>query len=67
MILKRLACLLLGHRFLVVQEFDSSQRRVGCWRCRREWAMHDAIFAFILWDEELAELYRSAGFYLLKW
>lgn len=65
--LNRLACLLLGHQFLVVQEFDQFQRRVGCLRCRREWAMHDAIFAFIPWDEELAELYRAAGCYLLKW
>jgi hypothetical protein len=65
--LKRFACLLLGHQFLVVQEFGPFQRRVGCRRCRREWAMHDAVFAFIPWDEELTELYRSAGHYLLKW
>jgi len=65
--LPRFLCSLLGHQYLVVQEFDRFQRRVGCLRCRREWAMHDAIFAFIPWDEDFTELYKAAGYYLLKW
>lgn len=60
-------CFLFGHRYTVIQEFGPSQRRVGCTRCRREWAMHDGEQAFLPWDGEFEELYRWEGYHILKW
>ena len=64
--LARLACLALGHRLHVKQEFGRNARRVECLRCEREWAMHDPTRSFLPWDEDFAELYRVLGYKVLK-
>ena len=55
-LLKRLLCLVFGHRYVVAQEFNSYSRRVVCPACRGDWAMNDDCRAFVPWGEEFAEL-----------
>jgi len=53
---RKLVCLILGHRYYVIEKFDESVRHVGCRRCGAEWGMNDRVQAFVPWDDELAEL-----------
>lgn len=57
--LKRLICLLRGHRYWIRQVFSATRRRVGCRRCGGDWGMHDGVRAFVQWDGDLAELYKG--------
>lgn len=60
-------CFVFDHRLTVIQEFSSNQRRVGCLRCRHEWAMHDGHQAFLPWDDDFVDLYHTLGYHILKW
>jgi len=62
----RFHCWLMGHSLYVVQEFQPRSRRVGCTRCKREWAMHDHLQAFLPWGPGFEDLYRTLGYYILK-
>jgi len=64
--MKRLICLLRGHRYYVVQEFTTAERRVACARCERTWAMHDGRQAFVPWDKDLEQLYRDMGYPIVQ-
>ena len=57
----RAICFVFGHRYQVVQEFSYYARRVVCSDCRGDWGMNDDVRAFIEWDNELTDLYRSQG------
>jgi hypothetical protein len=56
--MKKLLCLLLGHRYFVIERFSSTTRKVGCHRCGQAWGMHDDMRAFLPWDAELEECGR---------
>ena len=55
--LLRLLCLVLGHRYYVVREFNYAERKMGCRRCSRFWAMNDRVHALVPWSGEFEELY----------
>ena len=59
--IERLLCALLGHRYVVERVLNAGARKVGCTRCNRQWAMHDATHAFVPWDGELESLYAPGG------
>lgn len=59
-------CLILKHRFRVVQEFGLESRRIKCERCGGDWAMNDYVRAFVPWDGAFEQLYRDHGFEILE-
>jgi hypothetical protein len=64
--MKWLTCLLLGHRYYVVQEFSLRQRRIFCERCRIDLAMNDSVKVVVDWDSEFAQMYRDFGHVIVK-
>lgn len=57
----KVSCFIFGHQYQVAQEFSDTSRRVVCPVCEGDWGMNDQVPAFIKWDDELAEMYRSFG------
>ena len=57
-----LFCTAFGHRYVVERVLNQGARKVGCTRCGKHWAMHDATRAFIPWDSDLEQLYSPGGF-----
>lgn len=53
----KIICAVIGHKYFVSQRFGRSERKVGCSRCNRAWAMHDDVRAFLPWDSDFDELY----------
>ena len=58
---ERIFCAAIGHRYVVERVLNAGARKVGCTRCRRHWAMHDATRSFLEWDNELEALYAPGG------
>ena len=54
-------CLLLGHKYQVVQRFNKTNRRVRCTRCNKDWGMNDSTQSLVKWDSELEEMYQRQG------
>ena len=59
--LERLICAVLGHRYVVERVMNHGARKVGCTRCGKHWAMHDATRSFVPWDGEFESLYAPGG------
>jgi hypothetical protein len=55
--IERVICAVLGHNYMVERFINPRTRKVGCTRCHRHWAMHDATQTFIEWDSEFDALY----------
>ena len=55
----RLCCLVFGHKYVVERLFSPIARKVGCTRCGSSWAMNDRVRAFVPWDGEFEDLYRT--------
>jgi hypothetical protein len=64
--MRKLLCLIRGHRLRIVQEFGTSQRRLKCERCGGDWGMHDDVRLIIPWDQELQRMYREHGYEILE-
>ena len=61
MMLERLFCAALGHRYVVERVLNHGARKVGCTRCGRHWAMHDETRSFVEWDGEFEAFYAPGG------
>lgn len=61
MMLEKLFCAALGHRYVVERVLNHGARKVGCTRCGRHWAMHDGTRSFVQWDGEFEALYAPGG------
>ena len=61
MMLERMFCAALGHRYVVERALNHGARKVGCTRCGKHWAMHDGTRSFVEWDGELESLYAPGG------
>lgn len=61
---RRWLCAIVGHRYMVWQNFGPQQRRVTCRRCAGDWAMHDGVRAFVPWDGEFAAMYEARGYHI---
>lgn len=59
--LSKLICSAFGHRYTVDRVLNDGARKVGCARCGKSWAMHDATRSLIPWDSELEALYAPEG------
>lgn len=59
--LSKLICSVFGHRYTVDRVLNDGARKVGCARCGKSWAMHDATCSLIPWDSELEALYAPEG------
>lgn len=53
--MKKLLCLILGHRYFLIERYSSTTRKVGCHRCGTAWGMSDTAQALVEWDGELEE------------
>lgn len=58
---RRLLCSIIGHQYRVVRRMTPGARKVGCDRCRQQWAMHDRTRAFVPWNGELEAMYAPGG------
>ena len=61
MMMEKLLCAVLGHRYVVERVLNHGARKVGCTRCGRHWAMHDGTRSFVEWDGEFEALYAPDG------
>lgn len=61
--MKRLLCKLVFHRLVVVKKFPTpaGSKKLCCLRCGRFFGMCDSVRAFVPWDSELENMYRSWG------
>lgn len=50
-----------GHRYVVERRMNHGARKVGCTRCGRHWAMHDATRTFVPWNGEFEAMYAPGG------
>jgi len=57
-----LFCTAFGHRYVVERVLNQGARKVGCTRCGKQWAMHDATRSFVQWDSDLESLYAPGAF-----
>lgn len=64
--MRKIACLVLGHRMRVVQHFGPFSRRIKCMRCGADWGMNDSVRAIIDWSPKLQQLYRDLGYEILE-
>jgi len=62
----RMACLIMGHSYFLVQEFGPRSRRVQCERCDGDWAMNDDLRALVRWDDDFRRVYEILGYRVLK-
>lgn len=61
-VIRRLLCRLGFHgRLHTIQRFGAAAH-VGCPDCRREFAMHDGLQAFLPWDGDFECLYADMGY-----
>ncbi len=51
--LKRLICLLVFHRLVIVHECSRHSRKLQCVRCKRFFGMNDDARVFIEWSIDL--------------
>lgn len=58
---RRLACMVAGHKYRVARRMNPGARLVVCDRCRGAWGMHDATRAFVPWDADLEADYAPGG------
>ena len=58
---ERIICALFGHRYVVLRKMNPGARKVGCTRCKCQWAMHDGTRSFVQWSGEFDELYAPGG------
>ena len=59
--LRRLACLLAGHKYRISRVMNPGARKVTCERCRGVWGMHDNTQSFVPWDADLEAAYAPGG------
>lgn len=50
-ILRRLKCLLTGHRYIIIGRCGIATHHVGCKRCLRQWGMNHDVRALLPWFE----------------
>ena len=54
-------CKIFGHKYVVERVLNEGARKLGCTRCNRKWAMHDATKSLVDWDGEFEEMYSPNG------
>jgi hypothetical protein len=59
--IERIICAIIGHKYIVERVLNQGARKVGCTRCNKHWAMHDATRSFIEWTGEFDEFYAPGG------
>lgn len=60
-LVRRILCVLIGHKYRVVQRFSPDVRRVKCDRCGSDWGMNDRVRVLVNWDEDLEEMHQRCG------
>ena len=58
---RRLACLLVGHKYYIARAMYPGERKVACKRCGGAWGMHDDTQSFVPWDADLEAAYAPGG------
>ena len=59
--LKRVLCLIFGHKYVLTQQLSNQSRRIACIRCHEMFAMNDDVRAVVPWSAEFHRLYESQG------
>jgi len=55
--IRKLLCVVLGHRYALIRRLSHDARHIGCLRCRQQWGMHDSLRILLPWDSDLAAIY----------
>lgn len=63
---KKIVCTLFGHKYHVTQKFNKTERRVGCSRCNKDWAMNDIVGSLLDWDGEFEQMYEDMGYEIIN-
>jgi len=58
---RRLACMVAGHKYRVERRMNPGARKVVCDRCGAAWGMHDATRSLVPWDDQLEAMYAPGG------
>jgi hypothetical protein len=64
--MKRLVCLLLGHKYYLVRVLTDNGKLIGCKRCGKFYGVNDDVRAILPFDEDLCNLYTSLKTYRLR-
>jgi len=57
--IRRAACKLIGHKYVVVRRFSPWARKIHCTRCERSFAMHDGVRTVLPWEGDFEDLYKE--------
>jgi hypothetical protein len=60
-LIEKIACAIVGHRYVIERVLNKHSRKVGCTRCESRWGMHDPTRSFVRWDSELEAFYAPGG------
>ena len=66
LMIKKLKCWWLGHRYYTVQQFSPYERRAHCPCCGKDVVMNDQLQVAIDWDEEWERLYSVGDRRIIK-
>jgi len=58
---EKLKCKVFGHDYFVIQKFSKTERRIGCRKCSKTWAMSDTQGCLLDWDGEFEEMCEDMG------
>ncbi|NIR16046.1 MAG: hypothetical protein GWN86_19835 [Desulfobacterales bacterium] len=59
--MKDLICFILGHKYRLAQKLTPQNRRVGCIRCHKSFAMSDDVQTVVTWDADFHRMYERHG------
>lgn len=55
-------CWILGHKYFVVKIFSKEHRKLQCYRCKKQFGMHDSTQSLFPWDAELEDAEKAGMF-----
>lgn len=64
--MKRIICLILGHKYYRVRKLAYMSELVGCNRCGKFYGMNHDVRAILPFDQEMCDMYASMVTYKLK-
>ena len=55
--IRKLMCMIRGHRYALIKRVCSGNRHIGCSRCGRTWSAHTETKSILEMDWELDDMY----------
>ena len=57
--MRRIFCLIFGHKYFRVKQLTDDSLLVGCKRCKKYYGMNKSVCAILPFDKEMEEMYRK--------